>query len=444
MAPLDDMFVSADITARAVKTRRDLHKYPELGLTEFRTASLVAERLTALGLGVQLGREVMDSASRVGIPPEAVMDHAWQRAQAAGAPAEFLPAFAGGHTAVVGTLTGGLPGPVVALRVDMDALPILEDDTQEHLPTRENFASVHHGVMHSCGHDGHTAIGLAVAEVLTGMRAKIHGSVKFIFQPGEEGGRGALPMVNAGVVDDVDSFIAIHLGTGVPSRVFRSAVRGHLASAKLDVTFRGQSAHAGGRPEEGRNALLAASTAVLGLYGISRHHEGRSRVNVGTLRAGAGRNVIADEAVMQMEVRGETAEITDYMLTRAEAVLRGAAVAQDVEVDIQIAGRTTTAASDDALAARVAAATADVAGIEVNALPHITGGSEDATFFMRRVQENGGQAIYAVIGSDIPSGHHTPKFDVNESDFSWAIEALAKAILQLGIDGRDFGKPPTR
>src|ERR1700733_10298392 len=106
MAPLDSSFISPDIIARAVATRRDLHQHPELGLTEFRTASLVAERLTALGLDVRLGRDVMDSSSRVGIPAEAVLENAYQRAEAAGAPAKFLPTFAGGHTAVVGTLTG--------------------------------------------------------------------------------------------------------------------------------------------------------------------------------------------------------------------------------------------------------------------------------------------------------------------------------------------------
>src|SRR5882724_6807390 len=111
--------VLPEVAARAVKTRRDLHQFPELGMIEFRTASLVAERLTGLGLDVRLGREVMDSASRMGMPPEA-----------AGAPAKFLSALAGGHTAVVATLKGTAPGPTVALRVDMDALPILENDTQ--------------------------------------------------------------------------------------------------------------------------------------------------------------------------------------------------------------------------------------------------------------------------------------------------------------------------
>jgi aminobenzoyl-glutamate utilization protein A len=422
-----------EIAARAVKTRRDLHRFPELGMIEFRTASIVAERLTALGLEIKLGREVMDSASRIGMPPEAALDRAYQDAAANGASAKFLPAFAGGHTGVVGTLKGSMPGPTIALRVDMDALPILENDTQAHLPAREGFVSARPGVMHACAHDGHTAIGLAVAEALSGMKDKLHGTVKFIFQPGEEGGRGALPMVNAGVVDDVDYFIAIHLGTGVPSRTFRPATRGHLASAKLDVTFRGRAAHAGGRPEEGRNALLAAANAVVGLYGIARHHAGRSRVNVGTLKAGSGRNVIADEATMAMEVRGETEAIADYMLERAEAVLKGAALAQDVSVEIKLAGRTTVAASDEKLSQRLAAAlSGQLTGVDIDAGSHVTGGSEDATYFMRRVQERGGQAIYAVVGSDIPSGHHTPEFDIDETDFPWAIEALATGIAALG------------
>jgi aminobenzoyl-glutamate utilization protein A len=427
--------VLPDVVARAVATRRDLHRFPELGMIEFRTASIVAERLAALGLDVKLGREVMDSASRMGMPSEAALELAYKDAETAGAPPKFLAALAGGHTGVVGTLRGAAPGPTIALRVDMDALPILENDTQAHLPAREGFVSARPGVMHACAHDGHTAIGLAVAEMLAGAKDRLHGTVKFIFQPGEEGGRGALPMVNAGVVDDVDYFIAIHLGTGVPSRTFRPTVRGHLASAKLDVRFRGRAAHAGGRPEEGRNALLAAASAVVGLYGIARHHAGRSRINVGTLKAGSGRNVIADEATMAMEVRGETEAIADYMLKRAEAVLNGAALAQDVSVEIKLAGRTTVASSDEVLSRRLAESLSGrLPGVEIDAGTHVTGGSEDATYFMRRVQERGGQAIYAVVGSNIPSGHHTPEFDIDEKDFPWAIEALARGILALGME----------
>jgi aminobenzoyl-glutamate utilization protein A len=430
ISPPTDLLDAA--TRRAVALRRDLHRHPELGLTEFRTASLVAERLAALGLDVKLGKEVMDSASRVGLPPEDELERCYRRAEAEGAPAPFLPAFVGGHTAVVGMLRGAEPGPVVALRVDMDALPIVEDATQAHLPAREGFVSAHPGVMHACGHDVHTALGLAAAEVLSGLRHRLKGTVKFLFQPAEEGGRGAAPMVKAGVVDDVDHFVAIHVGTGVPSRSACAAVDGHLASVKVDASFRGRAAHAGGQPDQGRNALLAAAQAVQALYGISRHHAGRSRINVGTMSAGSGRNVIADHAFLQLEVRGETEEIADYMVHRAEAVLRGAAMMQDLDVDIRTVGRTTTADSDGELARIIAEVGRGIPGISVSAAPHRAGGSEDATYFMRRVQERGGKAAYTVIGSDLASGHHTPRFDIDEADIPWGIEFLARTLLRLG------------
>jgi len=421
----------ADAADRAIETRRDLHKHPELGLTEFRTASLVARRLSDLGIEVRTGKAVMDSASRVGLPPEEELQRCYERAASEGADPAFLPDFEGGHTAVLGILKGGKPGPVTALRVDMDALPILEDDTQAHRPHREGFASAHKGVMHACGHDFHTAMGLGIAEVLAARKDDVHGTVKFVFQPAEEGGRGALPMTRAGVVDDVDRLIAVHVATGVPSRTFQTAVDGHLASIKLDVRFKGRAAHAGGRPEEGRNALLGAAQAVVALYGISRHHAGASRINVGTLHAGSGRNVIADEATLVMEVRGDTAEIAEYMAKRARAVLEGAALAQDLEVEITTAGQTTTAASDASLGAEIAEAVRDMP--DLNVVPGLsrTMGSEDATFLMRRVQEKGGRAVYAVVGSDLASGHHTPDFDIEESDMPWAIEALARTILSF-------------
>ena len=423
-------------TRRAVALRRDLHRHPELGLTEFRTASLVAQRLEALGLDVKLGRQVMDSASRVGLPDERELERCYRRAAAEGASAAFLPALAGGHTAVVGLLKGADAGPVVALRVDMDALPIHEDETQAHLPAREGFASIHPGVMHACGHDVHTALGLAAAEVLSRLRDRVKGTVKFLFQPAEEGGRGAAPMVRAGVVEDVDHFVAIHIGTGVPSLSACAAVNGHLASVKLDTTFRGRSAHAGGQPDQGRNALLAAAEAVQALYAISRHHAGRSRVNVGTMRAGSGRNVIADHAFLEIEVRGETEEIAEYMRRRAEAALQGAALMQDVKVEVRIVGRTTTADSDPELARLIAEAGAEMPAISISAVPHQAGGSEDATYFMRRVQKRGGKAAYAVIGSDLASGHHTPRFDIDESDIGWGIELLARTLLRLGSDSK--------
>ena len=137
--------------------------------------------------------------------------------------------------------------------------------------------------MHACGHDGHTAIGLAVAERLANPAAGWSGTLKLIFQPAEEGGRGAKPMVAAGVVDDVDYLFAGHLGCNLPSGKLAARATGFLFSRKIDVVFLGRAAHAAMGPHEGRNALLAAAAAALGLHGIARHAQEQTHVNVGKL-----------------------------------------------------------------------------------------------------------------------------------------------------------------
>ncbi|HEY3367940.1 MAG TPA: amidohydrolase [Symbiobacteriaceae bacterium] len=423
---------------RAVQFRREIHRHPELAYTEFRTAALVARRLHDLGFELKLGPAAMKAEARLGLPAESELEAAYRRAEAEGADPEFLPAFRGGFPAVVAELRGEHPGPVVALRVDMDALPIIEAESPEHLPARAGFASAHPGIMHACGHDGHTAIGLAVAEVLAGLKARpagasgVAGTYRLIFQPGEEGGKGAVPMVEAGAVDGVQYFLACHLGLEAPSGTIYPMVGDFLASTKLDVTLRGASAHAAGRPEDGRNALLGAAQAAQGLYAISRHSEGASRVNVGVLRAGSGRNVIPDHAFLQLEVRGSNDAVEAYMLRRTRAVLEGAALAHELDLEIAYAGRTATAVADAALGAFVGAAAAGVPGVRVAAEALSCGGSEDATFMMRRVQEQGGLATYIGIGSDLPSGHHTPQFDIQESDLFGGIATLALAMTRLG------------
>ena len=182
----------------------------------------------------------------------------------------------------------------------------------------------------------------------------------------------------------------------------------------------------------GCNAALGAAQATIGLYAISRHSEGSSRVNVGVLQAGSGRNIIPEEAYMMVEVRGETAEINDYMLRRARAVIEGAAIAHDLEVTITPVGNTTTATFDEPLARAVAQTVTDVPGATLVDEVLQAGGSEDATFFMRRVQELGGQAVYIGIGSDLPDGHHTRRFDIQEKDLAGGILTLALTAFRLG------------
>ncbi len=155
--------------------------------------------------------------------------------------------------------------------------------------------------------------------------AQLNGVIKLIFQPAEEGTRGARAMVAAGVVDDVDYFTAIHIGTGVPAGTVVCGGDNFMATTKFDVQFSGVAAHAGGKPEDGRNALLAAAQAALGLHAIPPHSAGASRVNVGVMQAGTGRNVVPSSALLKVETRGESEAINQYVFERAQHVVAGAA-----------------------------------------------------------------------------------------------------------------------
>jgi aminobenzoyl-glutamate utilization protein A len=180
----------SDVTD-VVAVRRDLHAHPELGFTEIRTAARVEMALRALGWTIRSGRDVFDATGLPGLPALPVLESAADRALADGVPAELVTRLAGGHTAVIADLVGSRPGPRVALRFDLDALPITETDSADHRPWRHGFASCHAGVMHACGHDGHVAIGLALAAALS--THDFPGSVRMPFQPAEEGVRGATP-----------------------------------------------------------------------------------------------------------------------------------------------------------------------------------------------------------------------------------------------------------
>lgn len=219
--------------------RRDFHHYAESGWVEFRTATLVAEELHQLGYSLALGREVVNESSRMGLPDEFTLQREFERARQQGALAQWIAAFEGGFTGIVATLDTGRPGPVMAFRVDMDALDLSEEQDVSHRPYRDGFASCNAGMMHACGHDGHTAIGLGLAHTLKQFESGLHGVIKLIFQPAEEGTRGARAMVDAGVVDDVDYFTAVHIGTGVPAGTVVCGSDNFMATTNLTRTLPG-------------------------------------------------------------------------------------------------------------------------------------------------------------------------------------------------------------
>lgn len=415
-----------------ISWRRDFHRFPEQGFLEMRTASIVANILEGLGYDLKLGKGVMKEDECMGKPnAEKTRQHVeWAREN--GAVERFLPHFEEGFTGIVATMDTKRPGPTVAFRVDMDALPILESDSEQHSPVSLGFRSTAEGSMHACGHDAHTSIGLGLATMLAENQDKLNGVIKLIFQPAEEGTRGAKAMTRAGVVDDVDYFVASHIGTGVPQHHFVAANNGFLATTKLNITFTGKAAHAGSEPEVGKNALLAAASATLNMHAICRHSGGDSRINVGELHAGSGRNVIANHATIIAETRGETSEVNDYMKAQVESIVAGAAQMYGIDYTIETAGEAVSCKCSEDLAKRMAKIAEQHSFIEeIKVTSEDSAGSEDATYFLESVQKHGGQATYCIFGTDLAAGHHHECFDINEDTLLPAVEILFEAAKEL-------------
>lgn len=413
----------------AVALRRAIHRRPEEGWTEFETTHLVVTALENWGYTVQCGREVINPAAALG-RSEALVKKAEERALAHGVPQSFLDRL-GGYTGAVAQLDTGKPGPVTAFRFDMDCVLVTESQAAEHLPAKEGFASQNPGLMHACGHDAHTATGLALAHWLMDHKAALRGKVRLIFQPAEEGTRGAGAMVAAGVADGIDWFFGAHAGVSCSSGEVGVIRKGFLATTKIDVTFEGKPSHAGSDPEKGRSALIAAAACTMMIQGIPRHSGGDSRVAIGTLHAGEGRNVTPAHAAIQMEVRGETEEVCSWLVDRVASIVSGVGEAYEVKASWVKAGQATTMTADEAACAIVEDA-AKEAGLPVMSFEKM-GGSEDCSILLKSAQERGAKGAFFLWGCN-HHGHHRPDFDVQDT------ENLPRALAVLtGIVKRTNG-----
>lgn len=424
--------LALELKDKTIERRRDLHRHPEAAWTEFRTASFVATTLKQLGYEVQMGEDVIAEAGMMGVPKAGVLEEHMQRAIAQGADPALVNKMAGGKTGVVGILKFGKPGPTVGLRFDMDSNDAIEASDDKHRPNKEGFCSINKGAMHACGHDGHTSVGLAVAEILLNLKDELCGTVKLVFQPAEEGVRGAKAMVEKGIVDDVDYMLGAHFGFKTKKTgQFACNVKGFLATSKYDAEFTGVPAHAGAAPETGKNALLAAACAALNLHAISRHSEGASRINVGILNAGSGRNVLPPNAIIKLETRGASSNINQYMAKEAARVIESAAAMYDVSVNITEMGGAAGGNNSPELAEQISKVAQRLAIFDEIVPECDFGASEDFSYFMERVQQNGGQAAYMMVGADLAAGHHDSYFDFDETALDLATKVIVASTVEL-------------
>jgi amidohydrolase len=373
-----------------VRVRRRLHAHPELSMVEHETAAFVAEELAKLGLD-----EV-----RTGI----------------------------GKTGVLGTLRGGLPGPVTLLRADMDALPIQELVEAPYRSTRD-------GVMHACGHDGHVAILLAAARTLAARRAEVPGTLVFCFQPGEEGYAGNRQMIDDGALErpHVERTFALHLYSGLD--VGKIGVRdgAFFASAdEFELTIRGQGGH-GAMPDRAVDPIVAGSYFVTMLQTIvSREIAPKDPAvfTVGKFTAGTTFNVIPDSAVLLGTVRSFDAEVRKSMPERMERIIKGLAAAMRFEYELKYHWSYPPTLNHKAPNDIVRAIGAATLGAE-NVIEHdVVMWAEDMAF-MQEVRPGAYFIVGARGGEATSFPHHNARFDIDER----SLEVGYQMMVALGLHG---------
>jgi len=417
--------------------RRDFHQFPELGFMEYVTTYKLSKELKKLGFEIYVGDEAMERDSRLGVPSEEAMREKEEEALKLGVDPDFLDKIRSGMTGLVAVWDTGTTGPHTAFRFDIDALPIQETDQKEHVPNQSDFASSVNHVMHACAHDGHMTIGLGVASYISEYHEQLNGKFTLLFQPAEEGGRGARAMTEKGWLDDVDYFYSGHIGINdLPVGTIAATVKGFLASSKFNVSFKGAASHAGMHPELGKNALLAAAAAATNLYAIPRHSDGKTRINVGKLTAGSGRNIIPEDAYMEMETRGETEEIGKFMQEEAIRMIKAAADMHQVNCEIDHVGITVPFTCDEAVVPIIQDACKDSIYVKEILPEAAVSGSEDASFMINRVQDHGGKATYMLFGTKLDFPHHHPAFDFQEEVLPVAVETFTNIIRKGHANGR--------
>jgi amidohydrolase len=394
------------LQSQIIAWRRDFHEHPELGNHEVRTAAIVAKHLQSLGIEVKTGVAT---------------------------------------TGVVGVLRGAKPGPVVALRADMDGLPIIE---RTGLPfaskDKTTYMGQEVGVMHACGHDSHMAILMGVAEVLSSMKSQLHGTVKFIFQPAEEGvppgeKGGAEEMVKEGVLENpkVDVVFGLHIQSYQPAGTISYRPGADMASVNdMQIIVKGRGSH-GAYPWSAVDPIVTSAQIINALQTIVSRNlhitDNPAVVTVGAINGGNRSNVIPESVTMLGTIRTFTLEDEKMIIERVKLIATKTAEAEGATAELKIpySSHYPVTYNNPALVAQMLPTLQATAGVENLILRHAETGAEDFSFYEEKVP-----GIFLHLGG-LPKGgdslkapaHHTANFYIDESGFTLGVKALCNLTL---------------
>ncbi len=398
---------SKAILAKVIEWRRHIHQNPELGNREFKTMEYIAAHLKKLGIEVQTGVA---------------------------------------KTGVVGILKGGKPGPVVALRADMDGLPVKE---RVNIAFASKAVSEYNGqqvgVMHACGHDTHVAILMGTAEVLAAMKKDIAGTVKFVFQPAEEGPPGteeggAPLMVKEGVMDNpkVDAMFGLHINsqTEVGNILYKPGAT--MASSDwFTIKVKGKQAH-GSAPWGSIDPVVISAQIINGLQTIVSRQENIVKapvvISVGKIQSGVRSNIIPEEAIMEGTIRTLDAEMQKEVHAKIKRTAESIAAASGATVEVTIDTKTLVTSNDSSLTDLMLPSLVKAAGTDKVKLSQWTTGAEDFSFFGEKAPSLffflGGMPV-GTNPKDAP-GHHTPDFYVDDSQLDVGVKAFCNLVFDYG------------
>ena len=390
------------IEEKVIDWRRHFHENPELSNREFKTAEKIEKHLKSLGMEVQ---------TKVA------------------------------HTGVVGLLKGDLPGKVVALRADIDALPVIERNDLPYKSTvASEFLGEKVGVMHACGHDTHTAILMGVAEVLSKNKDKIKGTIKFIFQPAEEGAPpgeegGALLMVKEGVLKspDVDAIFGLHINSQTPVGEIRYKSGGTMAAAQsFNIQVKGKQSH-GSQPWSGVDPILISAKIIDGLQTIISRESNLTNeaavITVGKIKSGVRFNIIPESAEMIGTIRTLDYGMKKHINKRMKDMVTDIAKAYGGSATIEIKDATDITFNDPDLVKQMLPTMQNVAGKENVKTQKAVTGAEDFSYFQREVP-----GFYFFLGGMAPGTtesypHHTPDFKIDDSGLLLGVKTLTQMSL---------------
>ncbi|RZN78713.1 MAG: amidohydrolase [Winogradskyella sp.] len=391
-----------NIEDKLIEWRRDFHQNPELSNREFKTAEKIAKHLKSLGL------EVETNVAKTG---------------------------------VVGILKGDNPGKVIAIRADIDALPVTErNDLPFKSEVKTTFLNTETGVMHACGHDTHTAILMATAEVFSKHKDKINGTIKFIFQPAEEGPPpgeegGAKLMIKEGVLENpkVDAIFGLHINSQTPVGVIKYKTGGIMASVeRFVINVKGKQTH-GSQPWSGVDPILISAKIIDGLQTIisreARLTDEAAVITVGKITSGTRFNIIPESAEMIGTVRTLDPKMRAMIERRMKEMVETIAKAYGGEATITFQNNTSITYNDEALTAQILPSIQKVAGEENVQIMKATTGGEDFSYFQEKVP-----GVYFFLGGMTPGNaesfpHHTPDFKIDESGLLLGVKAFTQITL---------------